>query len=87
MPSFVEIGPPVLEEKNFEGFLPYIGLEAILVTWPGLLIYALVTLPKGAAYKKLALIGEAVSEENLFEDEPLGSFFFFFFFFFRMIDI
>ena len=23
IPSFVEIGPPVLEKKTFEGFLPY----------------------------------------------------------------
>ena len=30
MPSFVEIGPPVLE-KIFEGFLPYMGMAAILV--------------------------------------------------------
>ena len=31
MPSFVEIGPPVLEKKIFEGFLPYMGMAAILV--------------------------------------------------------
>ena len=33
MPSFVEIGPPVPvpEKKIFEGFLPYMGMEAILV--------------------------------------------------------
>ena len=30
MPSFVEIGLPVLE-KTFEGFLPYMGVAAILV--------------------------------------------------------
>ena len=30
MPSFVDIGPPVVEEKIFEGFLPYIGMAAIL---------------------------------------------------------
>ena len=28
--KFVEIGPSVLE-KNFEGFLPYMGVAAILV--------------------------------------------------------
>ena len=27
-----EIGSPVLEKKIFEGFLPYIGMAAILVT-------------------------------------------------------
>ena len=31
MPSFVEIGQPVQEKKIFEGFLPYMGMVAILV--------------------------------------------------------
>ena len=33
--TFMEIGPPE-PEKNFEalGFLPYMGMEAILVIWP-----------------------------------------------------
>ena len=30
IPNFVEIGPLVLEKKIFEGFLPYMGLAAIL---------------------------------------------------------
>ena len=42
MPSFVVIGPPVAEKKIFEGFLPYMGMAAILVMWPGLFIYILV---------------------------------------------
>ena len=29
--KFVEIGPSVPEKKNFEGFLPYMGMAAILV--------------------------------------------------------
>ena len=29
--KFREIGPPVLEKKIFEWFLPYIGVAAILV--------------------------------------------------------
>ena len=33
MPSFVEISPRVLEKKIFEGFLPYMGMAAILVMW------------------------------------------------------
>ena len=32
MPSFVEIGPPVPGKKN--DILPYMGMAAILVTWP-----------------------------------------------------
>ena len=31
IPSFVEIGSPVPEKKIFEGFLPYMGVMAILV--------------------------------------------------------
>ena len=31
IPSFLKIGPPVLEKKIFEGFLPYKGVAAILV--------------------------------------------------------
>ena len=30
-PSFVEIGLPVPEKKIFKGFLPYMGMAAILV--------------------------------------------------------
>ena len=29
IPSYVEIGPPVLEKKIFEGFLPYMGVVAL----------------------------------------------------------
>ena len=49
MPSFVEIGPVVPEKKNFEGFLPYMGMAAILVMWSGLFINTLV--PIDASYK------------------------------------
>ena len=42
MPSLIEIGPQVPEKKIFEGFLPYMGMAAILVMWPGLFINALV---------------------------------------------
>ena len=31
IPSFLEIGPSVPEKKNFERFLPYMGVAAILV--------------------------------------------------------
>ena len=30
----MDIGPPVQEKKIFEGFLPYVGVVAILVMWP-----------------------------------------------------
>ena len=31
VPSFVEIGTPVLVKKIFEGFSPYTGMAAVLV--------------------------------------------------------
>ena len=31
IPTFMEIGQPVSEKKIFEGFLPYMGMAAILV--------------------------------------------------------
>ena len=31
IPSFVEIGPPVMEKKTFKGVLPYMGVAVILV--------------------------------------------------------
>ena len=31
IPGFVEIGPPVPEKTIFEGFLPYIGMAAIVL--------------------------------------------------------
>ena len=31
IPSFMEIGPPIPEKKIFEGFLPHMGLVAMLV--------------------------------------------------------
>ena len=34
IPSFVEIGPLVLEKKTFDGVLPSMGIEADLVMWP-----------------------------------------------------
>ena len=31
IPCFVKVGLPVLEKKIFEGFVPYMGMAAILV--------------------------------------------------------
>ena len=42
MPNFVEIGPLVEKKKNFKGFLPYMGMAAILIMLPGLFINTLV---------------------------------------------
>ena len=51
MPSFVEIGPPVLEKKIFEGFLPFMGVAAILVMGPDFAIKLEMPLPKEAPHK------------------------------------
>ena len=63
IPSFVKIGPPDLEKKIFEGFLPYMGVAcdpdaAKKLSFP---------LPYEAPHKNLALIGQAVSEKKIFE--------------------
>ena len=56
IPSFVEIYLPVPEKKIFEGFLPYMGMAAILVS-----------LYLKAFIKNLFQIGTVVSEKNRFE--------------------
>ena len=72
-----------------KGFLPYIGMAAILVMLPGLFIYTWVTPSYRCFTLSLALIGQVVSEEKMFEyyevihvyclgvgaNEPLGSIF------------
>ena len=50
MPSFVEISPSVLE-KIFEGFLPYMGMAAILVYDLDFLYTHWFPLPIDASYK------------------------------------
>ena len=76
----------VSEKKIFEGFLPYMGIAAILFMSPKLLIYTLVPLSYRCFALVLALIGQVVSEEMMFEyygnihvyspgvgpDKPLG---------------
>ena len=64
----MEIGPPV-PEKIFEGFLPYtcMGVATILVMRPRCPEQTFVPPTPGDSTKKLALIGQAVSEEKMFE--------------------
>ena len=64
MPSFIEIGPPVPEERIFEWFLPYMGMAAILFTLPTcrLFIDTLVLLSYWCFMSNLALIDQGVSE-------------------------
>ena len=67
IPSIVEIGPPVPEKKIFEGFLPYMGMVAILVTWPRCREQTFVPPTQGGSTENLALIRQEVSEKKMFE--------------------
>ena len=67
IPSFVKIGPPVLEKKIFEGFLPYMGVAAILVMRPRCREQNIVPPTQGGSTLNLALIGPAVWEKKMFE--------------------
>ena len=67
IPSFVEIGPPVPEKKIFEGFLPYIGMAAILVMQPASCHQIFISLYLKAFIKNLVQIGTVASEKIPFE--------------------
>ena len=67
IPSFVQIGLPVLEKKIFEGFLPYMGMAAILVMWPASCHQIFVSLYMKAFIKNLVQIGTVASEKIAFE--------------------
>ena len=65
-PSFVEIGLPV-PEKIFKGFLPYMGMAAILVMLPASCHQIFNSLKLRAFIKNLVQISKVVSEEIRFE--------------------
>ena len=67
IPSFVEIGPSVPEKKNFEGFLPYIGVAAILVMWPASCHQIIIFFYLKAFIKNFVQIGIVVSEKIRFD--------------------
>ena len=64
------IGPLVLEKKIFERFLPYMGVEAILVMWPRPHEQTFVPPSHWGSIWNLAfsLIGQAVLEKKIFEN-------------------
>ena len=66
IPSFVEIGLPV-PEKIFKGFLPYVGMAAILVMGPASFHQIFVSLYLKAFIKNLVQIDKVVSEKIWFE--------------------
>ena len=67
IPSFVEIGWSVPEEKIFEGFLPYMGVAPILVMWPPSCHQIFVSLYLKAFIKILVQIGTVVSQKIRFD--------------------
>ena len=68
MPSFVEIGPLVLEKISEGFFLPYMEVAAILVMCPRCCEQNFVPPTQGGSTYNLALIGQAVLEEKMFEN-------------------
>ena len=66
IPSFVEIGLPI-PENIFKGFLPYVGMAAILVMGPASCHQIFISLYLKAFIKKMVQIGKADSEKIRFE--------------------
>ena len=54
--------------EDFLRFLPYIGVVAILVMWPGPFEQTFVPPSHGGSIWNLTLIGQAVSEEKMFKE-------------------
>ena len=67
IPSFVEIGPPVPEKKIFEGFLPYMGVEAILVMLPSTCHQLFISLDLKVFKESFVQISAVVSEKIQFD--------------------
>ena len=66
IPSFVEIIPPV-PEKYFEGFLPYMGVAAILAMRPASCHQIFISLYLKAFIENLVQISTVVPEKIQFE--------------------
>ena len=56
------------EEEAFLRFLPYTGMAAILVIWPGPFEQTFVPLSQGGSIWNLASVGPVVSEKKMFEN-------------------
>ena len=67
IPSFVEVGLSVPEKKIFKGFLPHVGMAAILVMGPASCHQTFISLYLEAFTQNLVQIGKVVSEKILFE--------------------
>ena len=64
--SFVEIGPPVLVKKTFEGFFPYMDMAAILVMYPASYQQIFISMYLKAYIQNLIKNGSVVSKKKVF---------------------
>ena len=55
-------------EEDFLRFLPYMGMAAILVMWPGSFEQTFIPPSHRGSIWNLTLIGQAVSEEKMFKE-------------------
>ena len=67
IPSFIEISLLVPEKKIFKGFLPFMGMGAILVMCPASCHQIFISLYLKAFIKNLIQIGTVFSEKIRFE--------------------
>ena len=67
IPSFVEVGLSVPEKKNFEGFLLYMGVAAILVMCPASCHQIFISFYLEAFIQNLVQNDPVVSEKIRFE--------------------
>ena len=68
IPSYLTIGLLVRDKKIFECFVPYIGMAATLVLWPGPREQTFVPPSHGCSTWNLTPNGLVVSEEKMFEN-------------------
>ena len=67
IPGFMEIGLPVLEKKISKGFLPYMGMAAILVMLSASCHQIFISLYLKAFIQSLVQIGTVLSEKIHFK--------------------
>ena len=66
IPSFVEIDLLVPVKKNFDGFVPYMGIAAILVMWPASYQQIFISMYLEAYIQNLVKNALVVSEKSMF---------------------
>ena len=62
----MEISPPISEKKIFEGFLPYLGMVAIIGHVTSIIFMNFISMDIKAYIQNLVKNGPVVSEKNMF---------------------